>query len=93
MATLMIQKIDGTLVKKALHNVNELPTLPDNPKIAYSHYDDGADVLYVHFVSPFNPTDSEMLDNDVLVDYDEDKVIGLTILDFQTLLAEITGKI
>ena len=77
------------LVKKSLYNVNELSALPDNPKIAYSHYDDGVDILYVHFVSPFNPTDSEMLDNDVLVDYNEEnKVIGLTILDFQARLAE-----
>ncbi len=88
MTDLLIQKIDWMLVKKALHNVNELPVLPDNLGIVYSHYDDGADVLYIHFVSPFNPTDSEMLDNDVLIDYDEnDKVIGLTVLDFQTRLS------
>jgi len=89
MATKLIQKIDWMLVEKALRNANELPTLPDNPRIAYSHYDDGADVLYIHFVSHFDPADSEMFEGDVLVDYDEkDRVIGLTVLDFQARLEE-----
>ena len=44
-------------------------------------YDKGADVLYISFERPQRATDSEMLENGIIVRYRGDKVVGLTILD------------
>jgi uncharacterized protein YuzE len=43
-------------------------------------YDEEADVLYVNFKKPNRADDSELLDNDVLVRYEGEEVIGMTIL-------------
>ncbi len=42
-------------------------------------YDKEADVLYLSFERPQKATDSEMLDNGVLLRYKEDKLVGMTI--------------
>ncbi len=44
-------------------------------------YDKEADVLYLSFERPQKATDSEMLDNGVLLRYKRDKLVGITILD------------
>lgn len=46
----------------------------------WSSYDPEADVLYVNFKKPSRATDSELTDDDVIVRYEGDDVIGLTIL-------------
>jgi len=43
-------------------------------------YDEEADVLYVNFKKPNRADDSELLDNDVIVRYEGDEVVGMTIL-------------
>ena len=43
-------------------------------------YDQEADVLYVNFKKPSFATDSELTDDDVIIRYENDDVIGLTIL-------------
>jgi uncharacterized protein YuzE len=43
-------------------------------------YDAEADVLYVNFKKPSCATDSELTDDDVIVRYEGEEVIGLTIL-------------
>ncbi len=43
-------------------------------------YDEEADVLYLNFKKPSHADDSELLDNDILVRYENDEVIGMTIL-------------
>ena len=43
-------------------------------------YDKDADVLYVNFKKPSHADDSELLDNDVIVRYEQDEVIGLTVM-------------
>ena len=43
-------------------------------------YDEGADVLYLNFKKPSHADDSELLDNDVIVRYENEEVVGLTIL-------------
>ena len=43
--------------------------------------DEEADVLYVHFAAQPRPaTNSELTDDDIIVRYDSDEVIGITIL-------------
>ena len=43
-------------------------------------YDDGADVLYINFKKPSHATDSELTDEDVIIRYEGDEVVGLTVL-------------
>ena len=43
-------------------------------------YDEEADVLYVNFKKPSYADDSELLDNDVIVRYEGEEVVGMTIL-------------
>jgi uncharacterized protein YuzE len=43
-------------------------------------YDEEADVLYLNFKKPSHADDSELLDTDVIVRYENDEVVGLTIL-------------
>ena len=44
-------------------------------------YDREADVLYVSFKRPQQATDSEMLDNGVLLRYRKNELVGITILE------------
>lgn len=46
----------------------------------WSSYDREADVLYINFKKPAHATDSELTDDDVIVRYENDEVIGLTVL-------------
>ena len=43
-------------------------------------YDAEADVLYINFKKPSEADDSELTDDDVIVRYQGDQVIGYTIL-------------
>ena len=51
-----------------------------NQKNIWLSYDEEADVLYVNFKKPSHADDSELLDNDVIVRYENDEVIGMTIM-------------
>jgi uncharacterized protein YuzE len=46
----------------------------------WSSYDAEADVLYINFRKPSVATDSELMDDDIIVRYEGDEIIGLTIL-------------
>lgn len=43
-------------------------------------YDEGADVLYVNFKKPSRADDSELTDDDVIIRYEGDEVVGMTVL-------------
>jgi uncharacterized protein YuzE len=43
-------------------------------------YDREGDTLYVNFKKPGKATDSELTDDDVIVRYEGDEIIGFTIL-------------
>jgi uncharacterized protein YuzE len=43
-------------------------------------YDEEADVLYVNFEKPTAATDAELTDEDVIIRFEGNTVIGLTIL-------------
>jgi len=49
-----------------------------------STYDAEADTLYVNFTRPIRATDSELTDDDVILRYEGDEVVGLTILHAST---------
>jgi uncharacterized protein YuzE len=46
----------------------------------WSSYDAEADVLYINFRKPSRATDSELTDDDVIIRYEGDEIVGLTIL-------------
>ena len=50
----------------------------------WSTYDAEADTLYINFRRPSHATDSELTDDDVIVRYEGDEVVGLTILHAST---------
>lgn len=56
----------------------------DQQENMWSFYNEEADVLYINFKKPSIATDSELTDDDVIVRYQDDEVIGLTILHVST---------
>jgi uncharacterized protein YuzE len=58
-----------------------LPFLKQTGREAlWMSYDAEADVLYINFKKPSYATDSELTDDDVIIRYEGEEVIGLTIL-------------
>ena len=58
-----------------------VPAVKKSPQgILWLSYDEEADVLYVNFDKPSIATDSELTDDDVIVRYDGENVIGFTVL-------------
>lgn len=49
-------------------------------KYMWLSYDAEADVLYINFRKPSTATDSELTDDDVIIRYDGDEVVGYTVL-------------
>jgi uncharacterized protein YuzE len=65
--------------------LNLVPALLRAPhRTVWSSYDAEADVLYLNFKKPAAATDSELTDDDVIIRYDGDEVIGLTVLHAST---------
>lgn len=61
--------------------LNMMPAVRESPEQSVTlAYDDAADVLYVHFKEPRKASDSELADDDVILRYDNDELIGLTVL-------------
>ena len=49
-------------------------------RTVWSSYDADADVLYLNFKKPSIASDSELNENDVIIRYEGEEVVGLTIL-------------
>jgi uncharacterized protein YuzE len=43
-------------------------------------FDAEADVIYINFKKPSNATDSELTDDDIIMRYEGETLIGITIL-------------
>ena len=58
-----------------------IPAVKESPQgVLWLSYDQEADTLYVNFKKPSHATDSDLTDDDVIVHYEGEEVIGLTIL-------------
>lgn len=58
-----------------------IPVVNRTPRHAvWMTYDAEADTLYVNFKKPGYATDSEMTDDDVIVRYENNEIIGFTVL-------------
>ena len=49
-------------------------------KYLWSSYDADADALYINFKKPSHASDSELTDDGVIIRYEGDNIVGLTIL-------------
>ena len=74
---------EATLIQKSLGQV--LHTVPYLVKFPVKHfrvdYDKSADVLYISFDRPQNATNSKMLDNGILLRYNNKNLVGMTVLE------------
>ena len=58
-----------------------VPALKESPHAyLWSSYDEETDTWYINFKKPSHATDSELTDDDVIVRYEGDEVVGLTVL-------------
>ena len=58
-----------------------VPAVKKSPQQSlWLSYDQEADTLYVNFRKPSHATDSELTDDDVIVRYEGDEVVGFTVL-------------
>ena len=71
--------INQQLLKEVFTITPHLAKIPIN-KMSID-YDKEADVLYISFNRPQNATDSEMLDDGVLLRYKNEELVGMTIFD------------
>jgi len=65
-------------VKKILNIVPQIVGIPYMR--IWSSYDKEADVLYLNFKKPSHADDSELTEDDIIIRYEKDEVIGITIL-------------
>jgi len=71
-------EIDRT-IKEVQAMVSHLIKLPETRM--WTDYDKEADVLYISFKRPQRATDSEMMENGVLLRYKGEELVGITVLE------------
>ena len=49
-------------------------------KTVWASYDDEADVLYLQFKKPNHADNAEMREDEIIIRYEKEEIIGLTIL-------------
>lgn len=68
--------MDITFLLKAVAYLVKLPKTH-----MWLDYDSEADVLYLHFEDKSSSTHSEMRDDSIILDYRDNRLVGLTILE------------
>ncbi len=67
-----------TRIKNILDLVPELLEVPYSR--LWTSYDKEADVLYINFKKPSHADDSELTDDDIIIRYENGKIVGITVL-------------
>lgn len=49
-------------------------------KTVWASYDNEADVLYLHFKKPNHADNSEMTEDEIIIRYEKNEIVGMTIL-------------
>lgn len=49
-------------------------------KNVWANYDEEADILYLHFKKPNHADHSEMTEDEIIIRYENDEIIGLSVL-------------
>jgi uncharacterized protein YuzE len=65
-------------VERVLTLVPQLLEIPH--RRIWMTYDKEADVLYINFKKPSHADDSELTDDDIIIRYETEQIIGITIL-------------
>ena len=55
------------------------PSLVEHKNL-WSNYDEQADVLYIDFEKPSHADDSELTEDNIIIRYNNNKIVGMTIL-------------
>ncbi len=73
------EQISSSAILNLLKLVSGVPQ-----KYLWSSYDEEADVLYINFKKPAVATDSELTDDDIIIRYEGEEIVGLTVLHAQS---------
>jgi uncharacterized protein YuzE len=65
-------------IKSILNLVPELLKAPF-PKI-WTYYNEEADVLYINFKKPSHADDYELTDDYIIIRYEKEKIVGITVM-------------
>ncbi len=65
-------------IKNILNLAPQLINIPF--KQVWSSYDEQADVLYLNFKKPSHADDSQLTDDDIIIRYEKEEVVGITVL-------------
>lgn len=76
MAVIMIEEKSINHLLQAASHLIRLPQ-----KHMWLDYDEQADVLYIHFEENPSSNHSDMREDGIILDYNEKKLVGMTILD------------
>jgi uncharacterized protein YuzE len=76
MAAQILEQPSLGYLLNAVVNIIKLPA-----KKLWLDYDAEVDVLYIHFEEKPASTHSEMRDDGILLDYRDDQLVGLTVLE------------
>jgi uncharacterized protein YuzE len=76
MAAQILEQPSLGYLLKAVTNLIKLPA-----KKLWLDYDAEVDVLYIHFEEKPDSTHSEMREDGILLDYRDDQLVGLTVLE------------
>ena len=61
--------------------LNLMPVVARSPQqLLWLSYDREADVLYVNYRKPSVATDSELTEDDIILRYDGEELVGMTVL-------------
>jgi uncharacterized protein YuzE len=61
--------------------LNLFPMVKQSPQgYLWLSYDQEADTLYINFKKPSHATDSELTDDDIIIRYEGEEIIGFTVL-------------
>lgn len=74
--------VDNAMLNEIFKITTDMVRFP--VKKMWIDYDEEADVLYISFQHPQRATDSEMLENGILLRYNRDRLVGVTVLDAST---------
>ena len=50
-------------------------------KNVWASYDDEADALYLHYKKPNHADHSELTEDNIIVRYEKEEIVGITVLD------------
>jgi len=63
-----------------INEINSIIPFVLKYKNLWANYDREADVLYVHFKKPNHADNSELTEDDIIIRYENDEIIGMSVL-------------